>query len=261
MLRRAALFVVAQTSALALGFVLGIGLSLPSAARAADPVAGKVDVALVLVSDVSRSIDDTEFALQKQGYHDAFTDPRVMEAIAAGPQGSIAVTYIEFAGTGQTHTVVNWTVIRDADGARDFADRLAAAPRSDWGATAIGIAIDTAVQLLAESGLDARRRVIDVCGDGTSNQGRTVESARDEAVAAGITINGLALVNDHPSEAMYAHVHPPGGLPKYYREHVTGGVSSFVLEVHDFKSFGKAMTRKLIDEIAALPYQFAGARD
>lgn len=257
--RRAAIFVVAHISALVVRLVLGLSLAMPLAARAADSIAGKVDVALVLVSDVSRSIDDAEFALQKQGYHAAFTDPRVMEAIAAGPQGSIAVTYVEFAGTGQTHTVIDWTVIHDADGAREFAARLAAAPRSDWGATAIGIAIDTAVQLLAESGLDARRRVIDVCGDGTSNQGRTVETARDEAVAAGITINGLAIVNDHPAEAMYAHVHPPGGLPKYYREHVTGGVSSFVLEVHDFKSFGKAMTRKLIDEIASVPYRFAGA--
>jgi hypothetical protein len=109
---------------------------------------------------------------------------------------------------------------------------------------------EVAMKALAASGFEAQRRVIDVCGDGTNNNGRDVGSVRDEAVESGITINGLAIINDHPVSWTYAHVQPPGGLDNYYRENVTGGVGSFVLQVHDFESFGAAMKRKLINEIA-----------
>jgi hypothetical protein len=102
--------------------------------------------------------------------------------------------------------------------------------------------------------------VIDVCGDGTNNAGRDVTEARDDAVRAGITINGLAIINDHPVSWTYAHVQPPGGLPNYYRENVTGGPGSFVLEVHDFHTFGEAMTRKLVTEIATAPPRAAAGR-
>ena len=107
--------------------------------------------------------------------------------------------------------------------------------------------------MLAESPVNASRRTIDVCGDGTNNAGREVSAARDEAVTAGITINGLAIINEHPVSWTFAHVQPPGGLPNYYRENVTGGPGSFVMEVHDFKAFGDAMTRKLVAEIASGP--------
>ncbi|MBX5454866.1 MAG: DUF1194 domain-containing protein [Acidobacteriia bacterium] len=217
---------------------------------AAGPAAEAVDVALVLVSDVSRSIDDAEFALEKQGYYAAFTDPRVIQAIHAGPAQAIAASYVEFAGTGQVRTLIGWTVIRDGETARDFAERLATIPRSDWGATAIGEGIAHAVQNLKESGLKAAKSVIDVCGDGTSNQGEPVEAARDRAIASGITINGLVIINDHPLPGLESHVAPPGGLAKYYREHVIGGERSFVVEVHNLKDFGRAMTRKLLEEIA-----------
>ncbi len=219
------------------------------AARAAE----SVDLALVLVTDVSRSIDDAEFDLEKQGYVAAFTDKEVLAAIRGGPVGRIAVSYIEFASNYEVRTVLDWTVISDPPSAADFADRLSRAPRSFWGRTAISAGIDRAVQALAESGFDASRRVIDVCGDGTNNAGREITEARDDAVAAGITINGLAIINDHPVSWTYAHVQPPGGLAHYYRENVTGGPGSFVLEVHDFHTFGEAMTRKLISEIAAVP--------
>jgi hypothetical protein len=106
------------------------------------------------------------------------------------------------------------------------------------------------VQLLAETGMNTPRRVIDGCGDGTNNAGREVTHARDDALHAGITINGLAIINDHPASWTFAHVQPPGGLPNYYRENVTGGPGSFVEEVHDFHAFGEAMTRKLVTEIA-----------
>lgn len=212
-----------------------------------------VDLALVLVTDVSRSIDDAEYVLEKQGYATAFTSQAVINAIRGGMTGTIAVSYLEFAGDGEVRIVLDWTLIRDRQTAQAFADRLAAAPRSFHGRTAISSGIDQAVQALVESGFNATRRVIDVCGDGTNNAGRDITAARDDAVRAGITINGLAIINDHPASWTFAHVQPPGGLPNYYRENVTGGPGSFVLEVHDFQSFGEAMTRKLVTEIATRP--------
>jgi hypothetical protein len=215
--------------------------------------ADDVDVALVLVTDVSRSIDDSEFKLEKVGYSNAFTNQKVLDAIQGGPNGKIAVAYLEFAGSSEVSTVLDWTVIKDKASAQAFVDRLAAAPRSFWGRTAISSGVDQAVQLLAESGVNATRHVIDVCGDGTNNAGREITDARDDALKVGITINGLAIINDHPVSWTFAHVQPPGGLAHYYRDNVTGGPGSFVLEVHDFLSFGEAMTRKLVDEIAVGP--------
>ena len=231
---------------------LALTLAATGIARAAEPAeAGPVDVALVLVSDVSRSIDDAEFRLQKQGYQAAFTSPQVLAAIRGGAAGAIAVAYVEFASAGDVRTVLDWAVIRDDASARDFAARLVAAPRSFWGRTAIGAGIDLAMQDLAGSGYQAARQVIDVCGDGTSNAGPPVEQVRDRAIAAGITVNGLTIINDHPVSWAFAHVQPPGGLTAWYRAHVTGGPGSFVVEIHDFTSFGEAMTRKLVHEIAS----------
>jgi hypothetical protein len=222
-------------------------LAIASTARGAE----SVDLTLVLVTDVSRSIDDAEYKLEKDGYAAAFTSRQVIEAIRGGTIGAIAVAYVEFASSFEVRTVLDWDVIRDQASAEAFAEKLLAAPRSFWGRTAISAGVDRAVQLLAESGFDTPRRVIDVCGDGTNNAGREVTEARDDALKAGITINGLAIINDHPVSWTYAHVQPPGGLPNYYRENVTGGPSSFVLEMHDFHTFGEAMTRKLVTEIAA----------
>ncbi|MBS0559537.1 MAG: DUF1194 domain-containing protein [Proteobacteria bacterium] len=222
-------------------------LTLPATARAAE----SVDVELVLVTDVSRSIDDAEYMLEKQGYGSAFTDPHVLAAIRGGTVGAIAVAYTEFAGAFEVKTVIDWTIIRDEASAKAFSDRLLAAPRSFYGRTAISAGVDHAVQMLAENDFDTQRRVIDVCGDGTNNAGRDVSQARDDAIRSGITINGLAIINDHPVSWTYAHVQPPGGLTKYYQDNVTGGPGSFVLEVHDFHTFGEAMTRKLISEIAS----------
>jgi hypothetical protein len=228
---------------------MGTLLLLPMLA-ATPAKADDVDVALVLVSDVSRSIDDSEFALEKNGYASAFTSQKVLEAIQGGPAGKIVIAYVEFANSFEVRTVLDWTVIHDKASAQAFVDRLSAAPRSFWGRTAISAGIDQAMQLLAETGVTATRRVIDVCGDGTNNAGREAADARDDAVKAGVIVNGLAIINDHPVSWTFAHVQPPGGLPNYYRENVTGGPGSFVLEVHDFASFGEAMTRKLVDEIA-----------
>ena len=135
--------------------VLALCLLAPtSPARAADDV----DLALVLVTDVSRSIDDSEFALEKDGYAAAFTSDKVLSAIKSGPLGSIAVAYVEFASGFEVKTVLDWTVIRDPASAKAFVDRLSAAPRSYWGRTAISAGIDHAVGMLAESGYNASRR-------------------------------------------------------------------------------------------------------
>jgi hypothetical protein len=215
-------------------------------ARAAEPV----DVALVLVTDVSRSIDDSEFQLEKKGYASAFENPEVIAAIHGGAVGAIGVAYVEFASSNQITTVLDWTVIHDATDAHAFSSKMLAAPRTAWGRTAIGEGVERGMQMLASSNLQAARRVIDVCGDGTSNAGIDVTQARDQAIAAGITVNGLTIINDHPVSWTFAHVQPPGGLTKWYEDHVAGGPGFFVLEVHDFQSFGMAMTRKLINEIA-----------
>ena len=230
--------------------ILACLLALAPAARAASV---PVDVALVLVTDVSRSIDDTEYQLEKQGYAAAFVDPRVVAAIHGGPQGRIAVAYTEFSGPEQVRALTGWTVISDEASARAFAATLLALPRSSYGRTAIGSGIDLAARMLAEGGFGDARKVIDVSGDGTSNAGRPVTDARDDAVNADITINGLTIINDHPVSYTFAHVQPPGGLTNWYRENVTGGVGSFVVEVHDFATFGEAMSRKLLNEIATLP--------
>jgi len=223
-------------------------LVLSRAAFATEPV----DLALVLVTDVSRSIDDSEYDLEKQGTGAAITDPAVMAAIHNGAIGKIAVAYIEFAGPYEIRTVIPFTLISDANQAEGFATRLVEAPRSAYGRTAISSGIDAAVQLLATADLEPQRRVIDVCGDGTNNAGRDIQAARDEALGQNITINGLTIINDHPVSYTFAHVAPPGGLTEWYRNNVTGGPGSFVLEVHDFKAFGAAMTRKMVNEIAAI---------
>jgi hypothetical protein len=241
---------IARLSAALLLLVLMLG-----PARAASP---PVDVALVLVTDVSRSIDDSEFLLEKKGYATAFTDPKVIAAIQGGPNGRISVAYVEFSSSEQVKTLVDWTVVSDAASAAALADKLNALPRSSYGRTAISSGIDEAVRLIQEGGFGDARKVIDVAGDGTNNAGRPIEEARDAAVAADITINGLAIINDHPVSYTYAHVAPPGGLPNWYRENVAGGTGNFVVEVHDFTTFGEAMSRKLLNEIASIAQSTRG---
>jgi hypothetical protein len=223
-------------------------------ARAA-PGAPAVDVALVLAADVSRSINDEEFGLQRRGYAAAIASSRLLEAIRSGPHAAIAVSFIEWAGEGEQKTVVDWTLIRGEADARQFAATLLAAPRSFVGRTAIGSGIDFSMGLLAENGFAADRQVIDVSGDGTSNQGRSVTEARDAALKAGVTINGLAIFNQRAAaEGGYLalHTNPPGGLAQYYHDNVIGGPGAFVLPIDDFRSFGEAMVHKLVSEVASL---------
>src|SRR5579863_6972895 len=237
---------LAMCGALALAALQSSGANAASA-----PVA--VDAAIVLAADVSRSIDDEEFALERRGYADAIQSQQLIDAISTGPHGAIALSYVEWAGEGEEKVVVDWAVIRNDADARNFAAALTAAPRSFVGRTAIGSAIDYAFALFAESAFETDRRVIDVSGDGTNNQGRIVTEARDAAVGAGAVINGLAIFNKKAAAMggyLALHTNPPGGIAQYYRDNVTGGSGAFVLQIDDFKSFGEAMMRKLVNEVA-----------
>jgi hypothetical protein len=238
-----------QIVSLAAWIALAVIAILPVKARAQT-----VDVAIALTADVSRSIDDEEFQLQRRGYAAAVTNPRVMQAIQAGAHGAIALCFLEWAGPDQLAVVAKWMVIRDGEGAAEFAKILLDAPRSSVGRTAIGAGIDFAVAQLETGGIAAERRIIDVSGDGSNNSGRLVTEARDEAVAKGITINGFAIINEktggESGTFLYFHTHPPGGLPNYYRENVIGGPGAFVLQIVNFDTFAEAMTNKLLTEIS-----------
>jgi hypothetical protein len=221
----------------------------------------RVDVALVLAADVSRSITTDEFQLQRQGYAKAIADPDVVRAIQAGTNRAIALTFVEWAGSDEQQVVVDWQIIKDPASAQAFTDTLLAAPRAFFGRTSISAALDFAMARLKVSGVKAERQVIDVSGDGTNNAGRSLNDARAEALASGVTINGLAILNESANIFGFSgHTQPPGGLPKWYHDNVTGGPGSFLLTVEDFESFGEAMTKKLLNEIAAKRPPFALAR-
>lgn len=215
--------------------------------------AGNVDLLLVLAADVSRSIDDGEFALQRKGYAAALGDPRVLKAITGGPNRSIALTFIEWSGADEQQTVVDWTTLHDGEDAAVIAAQILSAPRSFLARTAIGAAVDYSLERIAAAPMASERKVIDISGDGTSNAGRPITEARDEAVAKGVTINGLAIINTQTAPGFTMHTQPPGGLPNYYKENVIGGPSAFLLVVENFETFADAMTRKLVSEIAIVP--------
>lgn len=181
----------------------------------------------------------------------------MVEAITSGPLGRIAVCFVGWSSAGSQRTVVDWTVIADAASATAFAEALAQQPRSSAGETAIGTAIDYAVRATAQSAIASDRRLIDVSGDGINNDGRDVAAARDDAVAAGFTINGLAILNKRVAPFKRGHTNPEGGIEHYYRENVIGGPGAFVLAIEGVDSFASAITEKLVMEIAALLGQSA----
>src|ERR1700758_525996 len=209
----------------------------------------EVDLEVILAADVSRSIDDAEFDMQRKGCAAAVTDPPVLTAIHSRPGSSIGVCFIEWSGDEDQQVVVDWTEIRDEEDAGSMAAAMLAAPRSFMGRTSISAAIDFAMAHFATSKWQANRHIIDISGDGTNNSGRPVTEARDQAISRGITINGLAIINDKPNLGYSAHTQPPGGLPLYYRQNVIGGPNAFLLVVRDFNSFADAMANKLAKEI------------
>ncbi|NCY25705.1 MAG: DUF1194 domain-containing protein [Alphaproteobacteria bacterium] len=220
------------------------GLAIPAKADLAEPV----DMLLVLAVDVSRSIDEDEARLQREGYRAGVSDGRVVEAITRGMLGAIAIAYVEWAGSEYQRLVLPWQRIAGQADANRWAETLAEAPRASLSWTSISGGIDFSRWVLTEAPFEATRRVIDISGDGVNNSGRRVERARDEAVADGIIINGLPIINDRPTFGRA----PPMPLDQYFQQSVIGGLGSFMVVAEDFDAFGTAVRRKLIREIAGL---------
>ena len=220
--------------------------AVPTAAAAAE----RVDLLLVLAADVSRSVDNAKFQLQREGYAAAISDPRVLDAIRSGRNGRIGLTFVEWSGVGSQRALIDWTTIGDADSAKGFGDRLLEAPRSFADRTSISGAIEFAIGQFARAPYESTHRTIDVSGDGTNNAGRDVTLARNEALAQGVTINGLVILSETPLAWNPGHTNPPGGLDNYYRNNVIGGPGAFVLVAENFNSFGQAIVKKLIAEVA-----------
>ena len=206
-----------------------------------------VDLELIIAVDVSRSVDSYEAKLQRDGYITAFSDDRVIEAIKSGFLGKIVVLYFEWAGYGHHKVIADWTVIEDKADAKAFAAKLASVPYESARRTAISEAIDWAVPQFENNRFKSRRRVIDISGDGPNSWGRRVDEARDEAVAAGITINGLPIID---SESAYPSRWWLPNLDLYYEHCVIGGRGAFVVVANGFMDFANAVRRKLVLEIA-----------
>jgi hypothetical protein len=206
-----------------------------------------VDLELVLAVDISGSVDEVEALLQREGYIAALRHPQVIEAIQGGMFGRVAVIFVEWAGDYYQRTMLDWSLLESAESALAFADALAETPLATAHWTSISGAIDYAVPLFDDNGFEGFRRVIDISGDGHNNRGRAVEQARDEAVAAGITINGLPIVNDRPNPW---GGRPPIDLDLYYEQRVIGGPGAFMVVAEDYTAFASAILSKLLLEIA-----------
>jgi Protein of unknown function (DUF1194) len=219
---------------LALAIALAVGYGAHAAAQTA------VDLQLVLAVDASGSVDQHRFDLQKQGYASAFRNPRVLRAIrTAGSAGAIAVTMVQWTGPRLQIQVVPWALVSDEASTNALAAAIEKAPRQLFGGgTSISGAIDHAMQLFPVSPYRGARRVIDISGDGSNNSGRLVTLARDDAVSAGVSINGLPILTIEP------------GLDRYYADNVIGGPGAFMIAAENYETFADAILKKLITEIA-----------
>lgn len=201
----------------------------------------KVDLELILLADGSGSVDDVEFSLQRLGTARALRHPRVVRAIQSGFLGQIALAYVEWSGPDLHVPVVPWTLLRTPADVEAFAAKLETHPRELYGGgTAIGDAILHGVESLQGNAFEARRRVIDISGDGPDRNGLPAAVGRDEAVKQGITVNGLPIL-----EGRF-------GLDEFFRANVIGGRGAFVIPARTFADFETAIRVKLIREIAAL---------
>ncbi|MFN4089083.1 MAG: DUF1194 domain-containing protein [Alphaproteobacteria bacterium] len=220
-------------------------------AMASAPVRGydlPVDLELVLAVDVSDSIDQQQAALQREGYIGALTDPEVVSAMISGPFQRIAMLYVEWAQADYQRVVADWTLVESGDHAEAFARVLATEPvrRAQW--TSISGVLDFAVARFADNGFEGTRRVIDISGDGANNHGRDLTTARAEALAAGITINGLAIVGERMSRYGWPR---SADVDWFYEHHVIGGPGAFMIVVDSPDAFASSIRRKLLREIAS----------
>jgi len=208
-----------------------------------------VDLELILGVDISRSMDESELRIQRDGYVQAFRSAEIVRAIGGGLNGRIAVTYFEWAGENVQNVIVPWTVIDGPAAAAAVADRLSQAALTS--ANSLGTSISAAV-LFASSLFDPTaaprpRRAIDISGDGPNSRGPQMPMARNLVLLTGVTINGLAIVlpGNDPSGAE--------DLGEYYRQCVIGGPAAFVVQVTSLNDFQSAIRRKLVLEIAGVP--------
>jgi hypothetical protein len=227
-----------------------VGLAfLPFLLLAAEDAAAQtpVDAALVLAVDASGSISEAEFRLQREGIAGAVTDAGVLQAIGSGIFGRIAIAYVEWGAPGGAVPVVDWAIVEDAASAEAFAAALSAAPRSRQSWNAIGDGIVVGHALFASCPCEPYRRIIDVSGDNPDSRSLVpAPVARDDAVADGITVNALAILQS-------AALGPNGDplLVEQYRAQVIGGPGAFVLAAESRADFTHALRRKMILEIAA----------
>ncbi|MGB3637348.1 MAG: DUF1194 domain-containing protein [Rivularia sp. (in: cyanobacteria)] len=206
-----------------------------------------VDIELSLLVDVSGTIDDDEFDLQKQGYVDVFSNASLFNNfISKGKEGKIAVNLIYWSGAKQQEQVVDWTLIDSAQASEDFANAINATIRDFRGFTAPGSAISVATPLFSNNGFNGERQVIDISGDGDQNSGLDTATARDNALSSGIdAINGI-VIGDSSS------------LKAFYQNNVIGGVNAdgtpaFVVQANTFEEFGTAIDNKIKAEITINP--------
>jgi len=238
-------------------FATGVFTAGLAVCAAAPRPAAAVDLALVLLNDVSQSMDDGEYSLVKDGYRAAFADPEVIAALI-GNGGGVVVAYVEFSGRDQVQRVLDWQVLTDAASAHAFGEAVAAAPRTSAGNTFLAGGLAAATQMLMESDFGGARRVIDIASDHPHDGGRC-EPIRDAAVAAGITINALAIVDHHPIgtiDGRLTYTEPQWGnasVVEFYRRTIVGGPGSFAVEARNYAVFGEALKRKLLLEFIARP--------
>ncbi|MEM0899012.1 MAG: DUF1194 domain-containing protein [Pseudomonadota bacterium] len=212
----------------------------------------RVDVELVLAVDVSGSVNHQELRIQREGYVGAFRSSEVIKAIERGLIQSIAVTYVEWAGTDLNRVVVPWTKIANKREAYDFAAALENAPYSNMSSTSIASAIRYSTNEIETNQFEGIRKVVDISGDGPNNQGGLAPDARDEALMAGIIINGLPLMT---GGKVYVDDNSNVTLDSYYQACVIGGPGSFVLPVDHWDGFAEAVRRKIVLELAHHPVE------
>lgn len=227
-----------------------------------EPPTIDVDVRLVLAVDVSRSMDPGEQLLQRNGYAETISSPEFLRLVSGGRHGRIAVAYFEWAGLDQQKTIVDWHLLDGPEAAESLAARLRETPISRAARTSISGAILYAVEMFDRSHYRGEA-VLDLSADGPNNDGMPVTSARDIAVAKGITINGLPIMLRNPDESPV----DIQDLDVYFQDCVVGGPRAFAIPIASKDQFRTSIRTKLMQEVAdamnpgrARPVRAAGPR-
>src|SRR3954452_18022515 len=206
----------------------------------------EVDVELVMAVDISYSMDMDELALQREGYAKAIASQEFLNALKQGTHGKVAVTLVEWAGVADQRVVVPWRLIDGAAAAQAVSDEMARAPVRRAFRTSISGALMFSAAVFDGNGYRGLRRVIDVSGDGTNNQGPIVTQVRDDVIAKGIVINGLPIMLKEPQPNS---IDIPD-LDIYYEDCVIGGPGAFVVPIRERDKFKDAIRTKLVLDIA-----------